>query len=64
MDRLSDIVVVLQVFIKLLPKDTLDSFLLTLEERLNKHVNSEVDVLGADVVSQVDFGVGLTHTNY
>ena len=51
MDRLSDIVVVLQVLIELLPKDTLDSFLLTLEERLNQHVNSEVDVFGADVVS-------------
>jgi len=56
--------VLTQIVLELPSKWSLHRILLTLEEALQHHVNCKVDIVGPDVVSEVDFSFCFTHSEH
>lgn len=56
------VLVLMYVFFELLCQLSLDTFFLTLQKTLEQHLDCKVNVIRANVVSEVDFSFCLTHS--
>ena len=62
--QLGDVVRLVAVLLELTFELLSNGRLLRLEERVEQHLDSIVDVVNADVVAQVELGKGLRHADY